>query len=362
MTSERTLSLLCTVQTERDSHIDRSGSLRAAHRTRGIYDSQTVEGRTVEVISKVIPVLIYHQTVSVVQLRKVSHRPVGTGSENLHSFSDTLVRIQRLSVDLLSSILSEVGIGLNVLVLSTLEVVSCERVLVNHTGARRNLVELNLVPTTLRHQTLQNVDSVTQNAQSLTVLLVSHAEVLTSYICQTARFTRRGILGLQPLSKQGRCLALNVEVQLLLDECESVCLSRSAFKYIQVVPATELRNVTHIANHSRSILLSEVTHYHTEEASLTLTTTNVADIEQALQSVHRVLSVCLTEHKNYILVRTLTHCCAHSEHIEQVALSSYMGHSAIFSQSEVGVINEAIHELIHIAYLLFHFVFSWTRE
>ena len=194
--SEGTLSLLGAVQTQGDGNIDRSISGRAAHGTGGIHDSHTVEGSTIEIVSQVVPILVHHQTIGVVH-GSIARVAIHTVTHSLEGFSDTLVRIQRLGVDLLSSVLSEVGVGLDILVgTHAVNVMLSESILILHAGLGRNLIELDFIPLTSRHQTLQHVDTLTQDRKSLSILLMSHAQVLTSDVSQTNRFLGGSVLGL----------------------------------------------------------------------------------------------------------------------------------------------------------------------
>ena len=360
----RTLSLLGTVHADRDSHVDRSRSLGTAHRAGSINNSHTIKGSTIEVIGQVVPVLIHHETIGIVHSHSGATTVPATTTiaHNLHCLSNTLIRIQRLSVDLLSSVLSKVSIGLNGrILLHTLNVMTSKGVLIDHTGAGRNLVELDLVPTVLRHETLNDVDALTKHRQSLTILLVIHTESGTSLVGQLTRLLGRSILGLQPLSEQRRGLAGHVECQLLLHECKSILLKSSAYEHIEVVPTAELRDVLQVAHSRIAVILNQPLHAGAEETTLTLATTHVTDVEQALQSIHRVFLICLLEHQNDILVGTSTICGTHSKHIEQVALSSLMSHSTVFSVSEIGNILQTGNKLVHSEFSFFSLISSWTR-
>ena len=186
--------------------------------------------------------------------------------------------------------------------------------------------------------------------------------MLTSDVGQTDRLLGGGVLRLQPLSQQRRSLTLYVQRQLILDEVQSSLLGRSVNQGIQVIPAAKLRNILNITNYRIGILNSQIVHGNTEETTLTLATAHVADIEQTLQSIHRVLYKCLTEHQNYIRVGTSAVSRTHSEHIEQVRLSGLMSQSTILSESEVGRVGQTIHESIHFAFLLFLIDSSWNKR
>ena len=335
MACERTLSLLGTIHAKRNCHVNRCCGIGTAHGAGSIHNSHAIEGSLVEVIGQIIPILIHHQTSGIVQ-RSIRTRitPAITSVHGLHSLSNALVRIESLGIDLLGLILCEVGVRLNSkILLHTLNVMTSKGVLIDHASARGDLIELNLVPTVLRHQTLDNIDASTQGRESLTILLMGHTKSNTSNISQLAGLGRAGILRLQPLSEQRRSLAGKVQSELVLHERQSVLLQRSANKEVEVVPTTELRDMLQIAASGISVLLSQPLHSDLEEATLTLAAANIADIKQALQSINGILCECLLEHQDNILVGARTICSAHSKHIEQIALSSLMGNSTILGES-----------------------------
>ena len=81
----------------------------------------------------------------------------------------------------------------------------------------------------------------------------------------------------------------------MLDDIQCISLQRSADKHEQVIPAAELRHVDQVTLHSSGIILSQILGGNTEEPSLTLAAAHVADIEQALQRINRVLVESLFE-------------------------------------------------------------------
>ena len=175
-------------------------------------------------------------------------------------------------------------------------------VLILHTSLRRNLIELDLIPTILRHQSLKDIDTSTEDRQSLTILLSSHSKILTSDLTKTLRLTRRSILRLHPLCEQRRSLTLNVKFKLILHNLHSICFKSSPYENIKIIPTTKLRNMNHVAASRLRILLSKILHCNSEKSTLTLTTAHVAQIKQTLQSISRILCKSLTEHKDYIFV------------------------------------------------------------
>ena len=178
--------------------------------------------------------------------------------------------------------------------------------------------------------------------------------MLTSDISQTDRFLGGSVLRLQPLSKQRRGLALDVQCQLLANEGECLLFNRSTLKHVQVIPATELRDVLQVTQNRFGILGSQVAHGDAEETTLTLSTAYVSNIEQALQGIHRVLLESLTEHQNNIRLRTSTIGSTHRKHIEQIRLGSLVGQSTILSVGEIGSIRQTIHESIHSSFSFSH--------
>ena len=314
---EGALRLLSTIHTEGNGYINGGRSLRATHRTRGIYDSHTIKGLAIEIISQIIPILIDHQTISVVQCNS-SGTPVI--SHEVQCLINNLIRIQSLSIYLSGSILSKILIGASATLL-TLNIVASKRILINQTSTRRNLVKLNLVPTILRHKTLNDINTSTQNRQSLTILARSHAHISLGNMSQLTRLCRTSILRLQPLTQQRRSLALDIQSQLALNELKCVLLQRSVNEHIQVVPTTILRNMLNHITNCICIMLSHILHDSAEETALTLASAHITQIKQALHSIYRVLLICLLEHQNNVLIRTSTHSTTQCEHIIQVSAS-----------------------------------------
>lgn len=337
--SERTVSALSAVQTQGDSDVQRSCLTTVpGHGSGGINNSQTVEGLALEVVSQILPVLIYHQTIGVI------HRTVASGQ----GLGDDLVRIQSLGVNLSLGVLCESLVGFNLgITLHTLNVVTSKGVLILQTSLGRDLVELDLIPATLGHQTLQDVDAGTQNRQGLTILLGSHANELTNLGSGLTSLLGRSILGRHPFTQQRRGLTLDVQSQLMLDDVQSIVLQRSADEYEQVIPATELRDILQITTHSVGIVGSQILGSNTEEPALTLTTTHVTDIEQTLQSIHRVLVEGVLEQQHYILVSARTISCTHSEQVHQTVHGGLMSQSTILSASVVGSGLHTIQKSIH---------------
>ena len=194
MICERTMCLFSTIQAQRNSYFNRS----AIHRTRSIYDSHTIERLTLKIVCQIIPILIYHKAIRIVQRNRSTIR---TKTHQINSLMDTFIRIQSLSINLGRSILSKCFISL-CSCLSTLKVMTSKSILINHASTRRNLIEFNLIPLTSRHQTLKDVNTLTQDRESLTILPRSHIQITTSLSCQTTRLRRTRILRLQPLCQQ----------------------------------------------------------------------------------------------------------------------------------------------------------------
>ena len=295
------------------------------HRTRNVNHRDTRFLTTIVIILQIIPILLKHSYISI----------RGT----LPSLKDTLCDIygvQDLSINLGSSILSKSFI----LLLN--DITTSKSVLINQTGARRNLIKLNLVPTIFRHQLFNDVDAGPQNGKGLAVLLGGHAESLTSQLTIMTSFIRACILGLQPLCQQRGGLTLDIQHKLLLHKSKHFLFQRSADEHIQVIPTTILRNVLHIAGHSFGMVASKVLDNNAEESALTLTATHIAQIEQTLQCIFRILYKCLLEHQQNITVRALTHRTTHSEHIKQSTFSGLMGNCAILG---VGVVRSSLHRI-----------------
>ena len=291
------------------------------------------------IVLLVIPVLLPHQTVSL--------RRSATPSTILEDLVGNIHRIQHRGVNLLGLILGEVGIGLSAS-LSALNIVTGKSILILYTSLGRDLIELDFVPTTLRHQALKDIDTLTQDRQSLTILLMGHTEITASNIAKALRLTRRSILRLHPLCEQRRSLALNIQLELSLDDTHSVSLHRSANKNIQVIPTAELRDILQVTTNGICVMEGQILNRNAEETTLTLTAAHVAQIEQALQSVSRILRKSLAEEQLHIVIRAITICATQSEHIEQIRLGGTMGDSTILSQSIVICGLQTIHKSIHI--------------
>ena len=275
---------------------------------------------------------------------------------------NNLIRIQVLGVNLGSSILCEIRIGLNLgITLHTLNVMTSKGVLILQTCLGRNLVELDFIPAALRHQTLQDVNAGTQNRQSLTILLGSHTHVLTHNGGSLTSLSRAGVLGRHPLTQQRGGLALNVQSQLVLNDVQSLGLQRSTDEHEQVIPATELGDVNQVTLHSVGIVGSQPLGRNTEETTLTLATTHVTDIEQTLQSVDRVCVKGILKQHNNILVSARTISCTHGEQVHQTVHGGLMSNCAILSQSIVSSSLHTIQKSIHSFFLLFLIDSSWTR-
>ena len=335
---ERTMRLICDVCTHRNRSLHRN----TGHRARNIDNSNAILDIITVVVRKVLPILLKHQTIRIAQSLTIGFK--GTMCN--------VVRIESTGINLSLSILSKS------LILSLNHIAASKRIAVDYASTRRNLVELNLVPTILRHEALDNADTLTQSRESLTVLLGSHAEVIAGNHRQMARFLRAGILRLQPLSKQRRSLARDIQSQLMAHQIESVLLQRSANEDIQVVPATVLRHKLEITTHSLSFVRSEPIGYDAEETTLALTAAHIAQIEQALQSMSFILVKSSLEQSDTICIRTSAVCSAEREQIHKTIQSGLMGNCAILSQGKVGILLHSVHKSIHRINLLLIFSYS----
>ena len=307
------------------------------HRSRHVNDGDAILLTAIVIVLLVIPVLLPHQTVSLSRS--------ATPSTILEDLVGNIHRIQHRGVNLLGLILGEVGIGLSAS-LSALNIVTGKSILILHASLGRDLIELDLVPTTLGHQTLKDIDTLTQDRQSLTILLVGHTEITASDIAKTLRLTRRSILGLHPLCEQRRSLALYIQLELSLDDTHSVSLHRSANKNIQVIPTAELRDILQVTTNGICVMEGQILNRNAEETTLTLAAAHITQIEQALQSVGRILCKSLAEEQLHIVIRTITICAAQREHIEQIRLGGTMGDSTILSQSVVVCRLQTVHKSI----------------
>ena len=340
---EGALSTLCAVQTQGNCHIDRCRSVGAPHRTGGINNSQTVESLTIEVICQVLPILVHHQAISIVHGNCGAARPVGIATHQLASLSNNFVRIQSLGVNLGVLVLCEVSISLDLgILLHTLNVVASKGVLILQTSLGRDLVELDLVPAAFRHQSLQDINAGTQRRQNLTVLLGRHTQELANNLSGLHSLGGTGVLRGHPLCQQRRSLTLGIQSQLMLDDVQCISFQRSTDKHEQVIPAAELGHVDQVTLHSSGIILSQVLGSDTEEPSLTLATAHVADIEQALQRINRVLVESLFEQQDNIFISASTVSRTHSEQVHQTIHSGEVSQSAILGD---GVVVNLLHTI-----------------
>ena len=171
---------------------------------------------------------------------------------------------------------------------------------------------------------------------------MSHTKSLAGLIGQFTRLVARSIFRLQPLSKQRRSLTLNIEHKLLTHQFKNIFLKLSTDELIEVIPATELRNILKITAHCRSLMVSKPTSDNAEETTLTLTSTHITQIEKALQSMNSIFSICLLEKIDAISIRTGTISRTHTEKVKQTRHSALMSKSAIFS---VGKVRSGLHAI-----------------
>ena len=335
---KRTVRFICDVRTHRNRSLHRN----TGHRARNIDNSNAILDIITVVVRKILPILLKHQTIRIAQSLTIGFK--GTMCN--------VVRIESTGINLNLSILSES------LILSLNHIAASKRIAINYAGTRRNLVELNLVPPILRHKALNDADTLTQSRESLTVLLGSHAEVIAGNHRQMARFFRAGILRLQPLSKQRRSLARDIQSQLMAHQIESVLLQRSANEDIQVVPATVLRHEPEVTTHSFSLVRSEPVGHNAEETTLALAAAHIAQVEQALQSMSFILVKSRLEQSDAICVRASAVCSAKRKQIHKTIQSGLMSNSAILSQGKIGILLHSVHKSIHRINLLLIFSYS----
>ena len=264
---------------------------------------------------------------------------------SLNSLSNALIRIKSLGINLGISILYEVFVS-SLTSLLTLNVVLSESIAVNHTGARRNLIEFNLIPATRRHQPFKNADTLTKGRKCLTILTRSKVKLFTSKSCKLAALSTGGILRLKPLSKQRRSLALEIEHELTLHKVESLILGRSSYEDIEVIPTAIEGNVLKVANNRISIVLCKPVKDNAEVTTLTLATAHVAQIEKALKRTKRILFISLLEKQNTVRIRAGTVRATKCKHIKQTAHSRLVSQSAILGNSIIASIVHCVHKSI----------------
>ena len=270
-----------------------------------------------------------------------------TVTSEIVSLSNNLIRIKS------SCINSSLFILHKMLILSLDNIAASKSIAVNKTSLRRDLIKLDFIPTIFAHKALKHFNTLTEGRKSLTILLVVHMESFTSLIGKSTRLRARSILTLQPLGKKRRSLALNIQHKLLTHQLKSISLKLSVNELIEIIPTTKLGHKIKITTHSISLVVSKPTSYNTEETTLTLTTTHVAQIEQALESIYRILIICVAKKHNAISIATSTICSTHAEQVKKTRHSALMGQSAIFSIGIIGRILHSIEQSIHIFFSFF---------
>ena len=321
--------------------------MATGHRTRGIYNGNTIEVSAIEVVSKVLPILINRKAIKIIE------RNIGTAAvpailvsvHSLNSLSNALIRIESLCVYLSRGILNKALIG-SLTSLLTLNVVLSESVAVNHTSARRNLIEFNLIPAARRHQPFKNADTLTKGRKCLTILARSKIKLFTGEVSELAALSAGSILRLKPLSKQRRSLALKVEHELTLHKVESLILGRSSYEDIEVIPTTIEGNVLKVADNRIGIVLRKPVKDNAEVTTLTLATAHVAQIEEALKRTERILFISLLKEQYAICIGAGTVRATKRKHIEQAAHSRLVSQSAILGNSIVARVIHCVHKSI----------------
>ena len=139
-------------------------------------------------------------------------------------------------------------------------------------------------------------------------------------------------------------------------------LQRGTKEDVEVIPATELRNILQITLHSVSMLTRKPLSDYAEETTLALSAAHVAEVKQALQSVNLILDKSLHEEVDNIGIGTSAVRTTESEKVEQTIKSRLVGQGAILGIGVVGLVLETAHKLVsHSSFSFFSLISSWTR-
>ena len=347
---ERTMSLISRNHTEGDCDVDRS----TMHRAAGIHNAKSVHIQLRDILCQILPVLIYHQTISIVQRYLITAPTPVAATEHVNSLFDYLIRIECLSVNLSILILSELLVGLNRLITGALNVVTRESVLVDKTSLRRDLIELDFVPTALAHKTLKDIDAFTKTRKTDTILTRAKTESLTSLGAKGTRLLAGSVLRLEPLAEQRRSTRIYVEHKLVAHKAPHILFQSGPYKHIEIIPTAKLRNVSKITTHSLCFIICGPLNAHTEETALSLSLQNITKIKEALHSISRIFLKCLHKKEDTILVATLTICTTKGKQIVKRIAGRLMRQAAVFGQLVVKLVFESIY--------IFHFYFSFLLQ
>ena len=350
MTSIRSTIFFSTIHTNRNGNINRSYSTiaiaTAAHRTRSIYDSNTIKCRTIDIISKVFPILINHQSINSIDSRSFITIPTIYTSHCFTSSFYTFIRIKSLSIYLSSSILGKIFISF-CSSLCTFNIMSGKSILIKETGTRRNLIKFNFIPLARGHKTFKNINTFTQNRKSFTILLRSHTQITTSFRSKITRFLRTGVFRLQPLSQKRRSFTSKIQCKLFLHKLKCFILARSADKQIQIIPTSKFRNILQITLCCINILSSQPLHADAEKSTFTLAATYITQIEKALQCIRFILFKSLLKKENTIIITSGAITTTKSKHIIECSKSRTIRGCTIFSSNSIFHCIDTIHKFIH---------------
>ena len=167
---------------------------------------------------------------------------------------------------------------------ATLLIITKESSVINEICTRRNCFVLNVSPLLCRHLTLYNVNVRTKRRKSLTILTFSHAKILANISCIHLSFCRRSIHRRKPLCKKRYGLIIshicNVIGELLFDDVKNNTIYICSKQTPQVIITTILTYKRSKLLNNVRIILSHILKNHSEQTSLTKTTTNISGEEQ----------------------------------------------------------------------------------
>ena len=249
---EWTMCLICNISAHRNCSFHRG----AAHRARYINNRDAILLSAIVEVLEIIPILLKHKTSRIFKASIVTH---------CKSSVSNVMRIQ--CVCIYRGILV---LGKSFILLSK-NVTPCKSIAINESCLRRDLIKLDFIPAVCAHQTLKNVDALTQSRKSLTILAAGHSQKVCQDMSKFLSICIRCILRRHPFCKQGWSLALNIKSKLMLDDIKCGGLHLSAFSNVnQVIPTTILANVLKICLSNLRIFVAKPTKSGSEEASFSL--------------------------------------------------------------------------------------------
>ena len=280
---------------------------------------------------------------------------------NIQVLLNQVVGIQNAGIDLGFALLYTLKISVKTLMV----VLSESRTVVVH-RIRRNLCIVNQAPLTRGHQTLGDVDVLTQRGQHLTIGTRAQLQCADCLSGKYASLRRAGVLRGHPLCQQrhGNVLVIlgglhcaDVLGQGFSNQFPHQRFAFSAHQHEQRVEAVEVRDQLDILGHNRGLNLCQPAQADTESATLTQTTlTDVAGIKEHFGCKQVVFVKSCGKLLADFLLSTRTQCANLREQIQQSALCGrIVSKSAIF-----GSLNGTF--TIHSISKIHFFITPFTRQ